>query len=132
MHPNAEVIQRGYDAFAAADLDAVNALLAEDIVWHHMGDSVLAGEYHGKDAVFAYLGRIMELTGFTFRQEIHALLADDDHVVVMTDCSWDAPREFRGHDIFVWHVANGQATHCWAIPTEQAAANAALTPIAGT
>lgn len=128
MHPNAEIIRRGYEAFAAGDLAAIGELLADDIVWTHTGDSPLAGEYRGKDAVFEYFGRILDLTSFTFRQTIHAIVADDDHVVVLTDAAWDAPREFRGHDIFVWHVEGGRAARCWAIPTDQATATASLVP----
>jgi len=126
MHANGETIRQGFDAFAAGDLEAVSRLLDDDIIWIHSGDAVLAGEYRGKDAVFGYFGKLLELTSFTFRQEVHAILADDDHVVVMTDVAWDSPREFRGHDVFVWHVRDGKATHCWAIPTDQAAADAAL------
>ena len=128
MHANAELISRGYDAFAAGDLNAVAELFADDIVWTHTGDHVLAGEYHGKDAVFAYFGRLLELTNFTFRQTVHAILADDEHVVVLTDSAWDSPREFNGHDVFVWHVRDGKATHCWTIASDQAASNAALVP----
>ena len=32
-HPSAELLRRGYDAFAEVDLDAVHGLLAEDITW---------------------------------------------------------------------------------------------------
>lgn len=126
MHPNADLIRQGYDAFAVGDLEAVSGLLADDIVWIHTGDSPLAGEYRGKDAVFAYFGRLLEMTAFTFRQTIHTILADDDHVVVLTDVAWDSPQEFRSHDVFVWHVKDGQATHCWAVASDQAASAAAL------
>jgi ketosteroid isomerase-like protein len=126
MHPNAELIHNGYDAFAAGDLDAVAALLADDITWTHTGDHVLAGEYHGKEDVFGYFGKLLELTQGTFRQSIHAILADDDHVVVLTDVAWDAPNEFRSHDVFVWHMRDGKATECWAIAADQAASNASL------
>ncbi|MGN6170583.1 MAG: hypothetical protein ACTHQQ_20820 [Solirubrobacteraceae bacterium] len=32
-HPSAELLRRGYDAFAEVDLEAVHGLLAEDITW---------------------------------------------------------------------------------------------------
>ncbi|MEI6361988.1 MAG: nuclear transport factor 2 family protein [Actinomycetes bacterium] len=128
MHPNAELIRSGYDAFAVGDLDAVAALFADDITWTHTGDHVLAGEYHGKQEVFEYFGKLLGLTNGTFRQTVHAILADDDHVVVLTDVAWDEPREFRSHDVFVWHVRDGKATACWAVAADQAASHASLMP----
>jgi ketosteroid isomerase-like protein len=128
MHPNAELIRLGFNDFAVGDLEAVSALLADDITWTHTGEHILAGEYHGKTEVFEYFGKLLELTKGTFHQSIHAILADDDHVVVLTDVAWNAPREFRGHEVFVWHIKDGKATECWAIATEQAAASATLAP----
>ena len=130
MHPHAELISKGYEAFAAGDLAAIDSLLADDIAWTHCGDSPLAGKYRGKEEVFAYFGTLLEMTHGTFRQDIHAILADDDHVVVLTDVAWDEPHAFRGNDVFVWHVREGKAAACWAIPGEQAAATAALVPVA--
>ena len=126
MHPHGELIQRGFEAFAAGDLAAISDLLADDIAWHTTGESVLSGDFVGKDAVFGYFAKLIEVTEGTFHQEIHAILADDEHVVVVTDVSWEKPRPFVGNDVFVWHVKDGKATECWAVQKDQAASAAAL------
>lgn len=126
MHPNGELIQRGFDAFAQGDMDTISSLFADDITWHAPGTSVLSGEYHGKDEVFGLFGRLLELTQGTFHQEIHAVLADDDHVVVLTTGGQDKPRPFSGQQVFIWHVQDGKAVDCWAIQADQEAAAAAL------
>ena len=126
MHKNAELIQAGFDAFASADLETIDRLLADDIVWHSAGTSVLAGEFDGKQAVLELFGRVLEVTSGTFRQDVHAILADDDHVIALVTVHWDQPVAFTGEEVFVWHVRDGLGVECWAVPVDQAAAHAAL------
>ncbi len=126
MHPNAELIQSGYEAFAKGDMDTIAGLFSDDIAWHAPGTSVLSGDFRGRDEVFGLFAKLLHVTEGTFHQEIHAILADDDHVVVMTDASFDKPRHFSGHAVFVWHVRDGKAVECWAIQADQAANAAAL------
>ena len=78
-HPNAEALRKGYGAFATGDMETVASLFADDIAWHQAGNSSLAGDFAGKDAVFGNLAQLAELTGGTFGQEVHGLLADDEH-----------------------------------------------------
>jgi len=51
--------------------------MSQDIVWHMAGTSQLAGDYRGHQQVVGFFGRIMELSGGTFRLDIHDVLAVD-------------------------------------------------------
>src|SRR2546428_7653130 len=82
-HPNVELLQKGYDAFEKGDLDTLRELFAADIVFHTTGHSPLAGDYRGQDEVFGFFGKLVELTGGTFKIERHAVLADDEHGAVL-------------------------------------------------
>jgi ketosteroid isomerase-like protein len=126
MHPNGELIREGFEAFANGDLDTLSRLFDDDIKWHAMGTSDLSGEYEGKGEVFAFFGRLLQMTEGTYHQDVHAILADDDHVVVLTDYGQDKPKPFSGQQVFVWHVRDGKAAECWGIPNDQAAAAAAI------
>jgi len=87
-HPNATRIRSLFAAFRARDLDTIRAALAEDAIWHFPGRTgKIAGAHAGQAGIFAFLARVMELTGGTFGLEIETVLADDDHAVVF----------FRGH-----------------------------------
>jgi Ketosteroid isomerase-related protein len=44
---NAAVVRRGYEAFNAADINALNEMFDESAVWHAPGRSSLAGDYEG-------------------------------------------------------------------------------------
>ena len=50
-----------------------------DIVWYAPGRSQLAGDHQGVDTVLGYFGRTMELTGGSFRVEVHDVVANDEH-----------------------------------------------------
>jgi uncharacterized protein len=77
-----ERARRAYEAFGKGDLAAVGEFLADDAVYHISGNSPLSGDYKGKDAIFVF-GKIMQETDGTFRLEVHDILANDDHGVVL-------------------------------------------------
>ena len=80
-HQNASVLRRAYEAFARGDFAALSELLADDVVWHVPGRSPVSGSHHGREALLGYFGRLMELSGGTFKAESHDILASDRHVV---------------------------------------------------
>lgn len=57
-HPNLELLRRGYAAYGAGDMDTINELLADDVVWHVAGRSPIAGDYSGKEQVFGLFGKL--------------------------------------------------------------------------
>lgn len=80
-HPNALAYRRTADAFRSGDLDALEALVDPDVVWHVPGDHPFAGEIRGRDALLEWLRRVAEI-GFTLRE--HDVLANDEHVVALS------------------------------------------------
>ena len=64
---------------ADGDVAGISATMADDVVWHAQTGH-LSGDYEGKEAVLGYLGQIMAETGGTFSNEIHDMLANDEHV----------------------------------------------------
>jgi len=116
-HPNEELLRRGYEAFGAGDMDTLNELFADDIVWHVGGRSPLAGDYEGKDAVFAFFAKTMEMTGGTFRIEVHDILANDDHGVAMVVARGEREgKTLEDRGVQVLHVRDGMATESWFHP----------------
>jgi ketosteroid isomerase-like protein len=127
-HPNAALIRAGYEAFAAGDMGKVGELLSPDIVWHAPGSNPLSGDQVGVEAVLANFGKLFELTAGTFGQEIHDVVANDDHVVALVTQWWEQPHPHRGGSVHVWHVKDGKATEAWLADLDQATSDAALTP----
>ena len=116
-HPNEELARRGYAAFASGDMGTLNELFADDIVWHVGGRSPLAGDYKGKDAVFGFFARTMEITNGTFRLEVHDILANDEHVVGLSTATGQRDgKSLHDNAVQVLHVNDGKVTESWLHP----------------
>jgi uncharacterized protein len=113
-HPNEDLIRRGYAAFAAGDLDTLRELFAADAVWHTPGHSVLAGDHRGIDAILGFFGQTMELTGGTFRAELHDVVAGDEHGVGLHMSRGERQgRTLEDRSVLVFHVRDGTVTEVW-------------------
>jgi ketosteroid isomerase-like protein len=126
QHANVQQARRGYEAFDKADMATVGELMADDVVWHVGGNSPLSGEYRGKDAVFGFFGKLMQVTGGTFKLEVHDILANDDHSVILVRET--AEKDGKKWDSKAVHISHpdseGRIKEFWAFQEDQAAADA--------
>lgn len=119
-HPNAELLRRGYDAFACGDAAAIRRLLADDVRWRVPGRTPLSGDYHGHEQVLALLAKRSELSQKTFRIAVDETLAERDRVAVLCTVSaerygqyWSSPA------LHLWRVRNDKAAELWEFPLDQ-------------
>jgi len=125
-HPNVELVRRGYAAFLSGDMETVSSLFADGIVWHVGGAHQLSGDYAGKEAVFGNFAKLGQVTQGSLSLDIHAIVADDDHAVVLLDSTIEAPASYHGREVHVLHISDGKVTEFWEFPDDRAALNAAL------
>lgn len=119
-HPNIARLREGYAAFGKGDFAALNELFAEDVVWHNPGRNQLAGDYRGRDAVYEFFGRLMEITEGSFRLDVHALLADDEHgVALVRSTAHRGDKSLETRDTHVFHLRDGWVTEFWGASTDQ-------------
>lgn len=119
-HPNVARITDGYAAFAKGDLAALNDLFAEDILWHVGGRNQLAGDYRGRDAVYRFFAKLMEVTENTFQIDVHAVLADDTHgVALVFERASKGGRSVETATAHVFHLRDGMTTEFWDAYTDQ-------------
>jgi uncharacterized protein len=78
---NKAATQAAYQAFGAGDLDGAMRDVADDIEWVVPGNSTIGGTYRGKDEVAGFFAT---LASRSFRTEPQHLIAEGDHVVVLT------------------------------------------------
>jgi uncharacterized protein len=123
-HPNVEYARRGYAAFGSGDLATLSELIADDAVWHAQGVGPLSGDYHGRDEVFGFFGRLAEETGGTFRLDVHDILANDEHTAVLATLT--ASRNGKSIEVPVVNVSHndgdGKITEFWTSTTDPQAA----------
>ena len=87
-HPNAALIRDLFAAFADADLATIERTIPPEAVWRFPGRSgALAGEHRGREAILAFLARVVELTGGSFGLDLIDVVANDARAVAL----------FRGH-----------------------------------
>ena len=112
---NIETARKGYEAFNEAHLDDAMATIHEEILWHVGGNNPLSGEYRGKDAVTEMLARFGQLTEGTYEADIHDVLANSEHTIVLG--TYTATRHGRTHSsrfVDVIHAApDGRAKEFW-------------------
>jgi ketosteroid isomerase-like protein len=118
-HPNVARIRDGYAAFAKGDFAVLNDLFAEDLLWHDAGRNQLSGEYRGREAVFGLFGKIMEVTEGSFRTDLHAVLADDEHAVALVVITASrGGRSIEVNEAHVFHMRDGKAVEFWNAATD--------------
>ena len=113
-HPNLELIRRGYAAYTSGDMDTINDLFHDDVVWHVAGRSPIAGDYVGKEQVFGFFGKLQELSAGTSTVEVHDLLADDDHGVgIVIESATRNGQSIQAQAVHVFHLTDGKVTEFW-------------------
>jgi uncharacterized protein len=113
-HPNIELLRKGYEAFANADMATLNNLFADDMVWHEGGRSPLSGDYKGKEQVFGFLAKLMELSEGTAKVDVHDILANDEHAVALATISATRKgQSWSGTDVHVFHMRDGKVREFW-------------------
>ncbi len=127
-HPNIDLVRRGYAAFGSGDMSTLRELIAADVVWHSGGHNPLSGDYKGLEETLGLFGRFFEISGGDMSQELHDVLANDEHAVVLLRQHIGRPdgRSYDGNDVHVFHIADGKVTEFWAHPGDEAASDAVL------
>lgn len=99
---NKQLVQRGYEAFAAGDIETVMGLFDDDIEWVQPGESAVSGTYHGKTELMEYLGR---LAAKQIAIRLDQMIAEGDIVVALTEVTVDGQ---TGRDADVFTVRDGK------------------------
>src|SRR5437867_3127539 len=111
---NVAHIRRQAEALARGDMATVGDSFADNIVWHFPGKSLVAGEFKGKQAVLAWLGKAFELSGGDFKFELMDLMGSDKHVAQMDRIV--AGRNGKKVDIIeiiIFRVQDGKTVEAW-------------------
>jgi uncharacterized protein len=112
MHKNAEIVRRGYQAFNTADIKTLTGLFDEKASWHTPGRGSLAGDHVGREATFAYFGRLGQETAGTFKAELRHVTADDEGRVIAIHHN-SGVRKGKRLDVdccLVFQLENGRVT----------------------
>jgi ketosteroid isomerase-like protein len=123
-HPNETLVRRAFDAFASGDVETLRGLMDPDSVWHAPGRNPLAGDHRGVEAILGYFAKTMELTGGSFRTELHDVVANDEHAVSLFVARGQREgKALEARNVLVTHVGNGRLGETWLFPGDQYASD---------
>ncbi len=109
---NVELIRELFGAVSARDRGALEARLADDVIWHTPGRSKLAGEMRGPQGVIDQLAQAAELTNGTLIIDVLDIMGSDHHATVYYRTT--AERDGRKLDLehlALFTIKDGQVTH---------------------
>ena len=86
---NIDRVKKGFEAFAASDMATLSALFDADARWRSEPTGILAGNYDGRDAIFAMFAQVGQETAGTFRSIPSTMAASGDKVFVQCDVTGD-------------------------------------------
>ena len=118
-HSNVARIRDGYAAFAKGDFGVLNDLFAEDILWHEPGRNQLAGDFRGREAVYGYFGKLMEVTEGSFHLDLQAVFADDERgVALVVSTASRGGRSVKVNDAHIFDLRDGKVVEFWNASTD--------------
>ena len=118
MHPNLNLINRFYQAYADNDLDGISKILAKDIKWHIPGTHPLNGTKTGITAVLEYF---QQLNKCLFKAEPIVMGVNDNFVI---DChrNWsnlESEDNLNNMSCLLWKFENSKIVEVYNFPENQ-------------
>ena len=114
-HPNEDLFRAGYAAFQTGDMDSLrDRYFTPDIVWHSPGSGALSGDFHGVDEVIGLFAKSFELSGGTFAVDVHDVVANDEHGVVLATVKGERDgKKLEDRYTHVVHFRDGKVSESW-------------------
>jgi len=109
-------------AFARGDAEQIRCVVTPDVVFHAGGHSQFAGDYRGIDTILAMFGRLVQATNGTLEVEVHDMLANDQHGVILLREKAQRNGETLEFEVTdVHHFRDGRISEIWSQPADERA-----------
>jgi ketosteroid isomerase-like protein len=118
-HPNAKLARTAWEAVSASDLETLQRVLADDLVWHASGRGPRSGDYRGRSAVLEYLATIGDAAE-RFDSRLDHVLVNEDLVAVLFHVAGKRHKRVLDTDfILLFRIASGRIAEVWSVPRDQ-------------
>ena len=118
-HSNVTLVRKAIDALNAGYMQGMADALADDVVWHEIGNPE---PVRGKAALAA---RLSGVGGeYEFSGTAHDVVGNDDHVVALAETTVQhAGRTITYRTAEIFHVKDGKIAERWAFSDDTGAIN---------
>jgi ketosteroid isomerase-like protein len=117
--PDERFARELWNAVSTADVDRIERLCADGLVWHTTGRGPRAGTYRGREAVLDHLAEIGEHAD-RFDSQLEDILVGERYTALLyrvraqpldrrLDTSW----------VLLLQIGDGQLIEAWSIPRDQ-------------
>ena len=120
-HPLEATIREAYAAFGRSDVDGYLRPCGEDFTFHVPGRGGISGTYIGKQGLYDLAGKVMEISGGTFQEEVEDVLANDCHAVVLARHRFRRDGNSKDYrTAHVYEIDEGKLSRCYEQPRDAA------------
>jgi len=117
-HANAAMVRQALGAMTSGDMQGMADAIADDVVWHEIGNPE---PVRGKAALAARFAGADESWG-TFESSLHDVVANDDHAIALAETTVTrGGRSLTYRTAEILHVRDGKITERWAFSDDTAA-----------
>ena len=121
------IVRELLDALEARDVPAIEALLADDVVYYFPGRSPVAGTYRGRQAVIGLFRAFASLFDGPIEMSTHDGVASEAHVVDLATYAGSRGGErFTWNTVRLYHVDGDRIAEIWLMIGDQYAFDAWL------
>ena len=122
-HPNITMIRKGVEAFNQGNPNALMAMIADDAVFHVPGNSPIAGEYRGKQAIGGFFQHMGQLSEGPQRIDLEYMLTSGDEYVVALWKAIGARKgmEYEGLAGYIFRIRDGKVVEAHNLQEDQEA-----------
>ena len=118
QHPNLQLINSFFQAYATNDLEAIRQILSPEIEWVIPGRHPLSGTKVGVEEVLSYF---KQLNAYSFQAKPIVMGLNDDYVI---DChlNWsnrDNGENIQGMSCLLWKIDDGKISKVYNFPEDQ-------------
>ncbi len=115
---NRAVAEKLQDAFERGDMERLDALMTDDIVWHEIGRSE---PRRGKEALRTAMGGSSPMD-YEITARAHDILASDDHAIALVEATATrGGKTFTYRTAEIYHVRDGRIAERWAFSDDTGA-----------
>lgn len=117
-HPTAAALRAAWETSDQEDMDAFEATLADDVVWHMIGGDTLNG-------AAAVVESMSGLANVDFNIDLHDIVSNGEHTVALMSVDVKvADQEFGYRTAEIYHTNDdGKITERWAFSDDTGAIN---------
>ena len=111
-HPNALLLRQAGEAMERGDMQTLDGLIADDVVWHVIGKTE---PMVGKAAMQAP-------TDYEITFKIHDVVANDEHAIALGEATATrGGKTLNYRTAEIYHIQGGKITERWAFSDDTAA-----------